>query len=87
MADDILITITDAETITVSIGDAWSSSFLELSDTPASYTGKAGLFLKVKADETGLEFGSGVGDMLKSVYDTDDDGVVDSTETFDGGIW
>jgi hypothetical protein len=29
----------------------------------------------------------GAGDMLKSVYDVDDNGVVDETETLDGGTW
>jgi len=31
--------------------------------------------------------GTGGGDMLKSVYDTGDDGVVDEAETIDGGVW
>lgn len=89
MTDDILITITDAEPINIVIGELWPESFIGLSDTPVNYTGKAGLFLKVKADETGLEFGSGsgVGDMLKSVYDADNDGIVDEAEVLDGGTW
>jgi len=29
----------------------------------------------------------GNGDMLKSIYDTDEDGVVDETEKVDGGIF
>lgn len=33
-----------------------SSTYLGLTDTPASYTGMAGKFFKVKADESGLEF-------------------------------
>ena len=36
-----------------------TKSFLGLSDTPNSYTGQAGKTVKVKADETGLEFGTG----------------------------
>ena len=35
------------------------SAFTDLSDVPASYTDQAGLFLKVKATEDGLEFGEG----------------------------
>ncbi|MGC9397119.1 MAG: hypothetical protein ACP5J4_19925 [Anaerolineae bacterium] len=35
--------------------------FLNLSDTPAVYTGMAGRVVTVKADETGLEFGTGGG--------------------------
>ena len=27
------------------------------------------------------------GDMLKSIYDVDDDGIVDEVEKIDGGIW
>lgn len=29
----------------------------------------------------------GAGDMLKSVYDADNDGVVDEAEVLDGGTW
>lgn len=36
-------------------------TFLGLTDTPSSYTGQAGLVVKVKGDETGLEFGTGGG--------------------------
>jgi len=36
-----------------------TKTFLELTDTPDSYTGQAGKIVKVKADETGLEFGEG----------------------------
>jgi hypothetical protein len=48
-----------------------SSTFLDLTDTPSSYTGNAGKFPKVNAGEDGLEFVAipGGGDMLTSVYD------------------
>jgi hypothetical protein len=38
-----------------------TKSFLGLSDTPNSYAGQSGKIVKVKADETGLEFGEGGG--------------------------
>lgn len=37
------------------------TDFLSLPDTPTSYTGAGGLFLKVKATEDGIEFASGGG--------------------------
>ncbi len=38
------------------IPDAPASTFLDLGDTPANYSGSANFTVKVKADETGLEF-------------------------------
>lgn len=63
-------------------GTGGSSTFTGLSDTPSSYSGHAGEFVRVNSGETGLEFNTpaGSGDMLKSVYDTDDDGIVDNSE-------
>lgn len=56
-------------------------SWLGLTDTPSSYSGKAGQYAKVNATETGLEFGTpdGTGDMTKAEYDTDagTSGIVD----------
>lgn len=48
-----------------------SYAFTGLTDTPASYTGQAGKFVKVNTNADGLEFASvgGGGDMLASVYD------------------
>jgi hypothetical protein len=68
---------------------AGATTFVELTDTPANYTGSAGLFAKVNAGETALEFasGSGVGDMLKATYDTNNNGIVDEAEKIDGGTW
>jgi hypothetical protein len=45
-----------------------------------SMAGNAGKVLAVKADENGYEYVDGMGDMHKSVYDTDGDGVVDRAE-------
>ncbi|MBA7596047.1 hypothetical protein ES703_07027 [subsurface metagenome] len=62
------------------------TEFLGLSDTPGSYAGEGGKYAKVHAAENALEFDtpSGGGDMLKSVYDTDDDGIVDNSEKLEG---
>lgn len=63
-------------------------SFTVLSDTPGSYSGFGGSVVSVKGDETGLEFTTaGSGDMLKSTYDTDDDGVVDEASLVNGGYF
>ena len=54
------------------------ASFLDLPDTPSSYTGQAGRVPLVNDTETGLVLsGAGAGDMYKSTYDTDDDGIID----------
>lgn len=42
-------------------GSGGASSFLQLSDTPSSYSGAGGQFVKVKAGENGLEFVAGSG--------------------------
>ena len=62
------------------------TEFLGLSDTPASYSGQGGKYAKVHTAENALEFDtpSGGGDMLKSIYDTDDDGIVDNAEKLEG---
>ncbi len=66
-------------------GASGATTFLGLTDTPGSYAGQAGKVASVKGSEDGLEFSSaGAGDMLKSVYDTDDDGVVDNSEKLEG---
>jgi len=38
-----------------------ASTFVELTDTPVNYTGQAGLYTKVNAGETALEFGTPAG--------------------------
>lgn len=45
------------------------------------------MFVKVNVEETGIEFASGIGDMLKATYDPDNNGVVNSSESVDGGTW
>ena len=39
-------------------GGSGATTFLQLTDTPSSYSGQAGKVVKVKSDETGLEFGT-----------------------------
>jgi len=74
-------------------GSAWKelsaegvSTVLGLTDTPSSYSGQAGKYARVNTGEDALEFATpgGGGDMLKSVYDTDDDGIVDNSEKLEG---
>lgn len=62
LTDDLLAKLTGLPT---------SYAFTGLTDTPSSYTGQAGKFVKVNATADGLEFASvgGGGDMLASVYD------------------
>jgi len=52
------MTFTDAVTGTKTLADlaAGASTFLDLTDTPSSYTGQAGKFARVKSTEDGLEF-------------------------------
>ena len=47
------------------LGAGGASSFTDLTDTPSSYSGQAGKYIKVKSDESGLEFDtpSGSGDI------------------------
>ena len=68
-------------------GSGGVSNFLSLSDTPSSFAGEQDKFIKINADATKLEFTtlSGGGDMTKAVYDIDDDGIVDISESVDGG--
>lgn len=61
-----------------------ASDFLDLTDTPSSYSGQGSKVVSVKGDETGLEFTSaGTGNMTKAVYDPNDDGTVNSAENAD----
>jgi hypothetical protein len=61
-------------------------SFDGLSDTPANKTGHALKVIRVNAGETALEYVtlSGGGDMLKSTYDTNDDGTVNDSDNLGG---
>jgi len=55
-----------------------AGAFTELSDTPSSYADQAGKALVVASEEDEIEFtDAGTGDMLKSVYDANDDGIID----------
>lgn len=49
---------------------AGSSTFLALTDTPASYSGQAGKYPKVNTGETALEFGTPSGGLSNIVEDT-----------------
>lgn len=62
--DDLLSKLTGLQT---------SYSFLNLTDTPSTYTGQQGKFVKVNATADALEFDSipGGGDMLALTYDPD----------------
>ena len=66
----------------VSLAKAVIANFLGLTDTPSTYSGQGSKWLRVKSSEDGIEFASapGGGDMLKSTYDTDEDGKVDKAE-------
>lgn len=56
-----------------------ATTFLGLTDTPSSYSGQNGKYVRVNSGETSLEFAtpSGSGDMTKAVYDPDDNGTID----------
>lgn len=83
--EDNYIIIEDNDIINAVIenfGYAKATSFVTLSDTPNSFVGKAGQYTKVNTLETALEFGSpsGSGDMIKAIYDTNNNGIVDSSQ-------
>jgi len=65
-----------------------ATTFTGLTDTPANYTGSSLKHVRINEGETALEFVTlgGGGDMLKSVYDTDTDNIVDKAETVDDGV-
>jgi len=50
----------------VDLGAGGVDTFLELTDTPASYAGQSGKIVKVKSTENGLEFGDNVATYLQS---------------------
>jgi hypothetical protein len=73
-------------------GGGGASAFTDLTDVPASYTGQAGKFPKVKSTEDGLEFATlaGGGDVLGPATSTDGhlavwDGT-DNKTLKDGGV-
>ena len=61
---------------TQSVGDG---AFIDLTDTPANYTGSSLKHVRVNVGETALEFVTlaGGGDMLKATYDSDEDSDID----------
>src|SRR5689334_23171079 len=52
-------------------GGSAVESFTELNDTPDSYTGQSGKVVKVKTDESGLEFNSDTSGVARSGSTTD----------------
>lgn len=56
------------------------ADFVTLSDTPSTFVGSAGLFLKVNTGETALEFGAGAADFA------DLTGTIAMTQIVDGSI-
>src|SRR5574343_2082565 len=56
-----------------------AESFIDLDDVPSTYAGQSGKYVKVKVDETGLEFGvpPGGGDMLAATFDADSNDAID----------
>lgn len=58
----------DAAAVRATIGVGDSTTFLDLTDTPASYSGQGGKFVRVDDDEIRLEFAtpSGSGDVVAS---------------------
>jgi parallel beta-helix repeat protein len=57
---------TDPATIAETEAATAYKSFLDLIDTPDTYVGQTGLFVKVNAGETALEFGAGGGGGIKT---------------------
>lgn len=57
-----------------------AADFVTLSDTPSTFVGSAGLFLKVNTGETALEFGAGAADFA------DLTGTIAMTQIVDGSI-
>jgi hypothetical protein len=74
------------ETLDEMVGGSGASSFRELTDVD-TYVGHGSEYVKVKATEDGIEYGTpaGAGDMTKAEYDVDDNGIVDSAMTVNDG--
>lgn len=64
-------------------GAGGSTTFDGLTDTPANKTGSALKYVRVNSGATALEYAdaAGGGDMLKSVYDPDEDGLIAAAQT------
>jgi hypothetical protein len=67
----------------------WVIRFLDLVDTPSTFTGQTLKYVRVNAAETDLEFVAlgGGGDMAKATYDVLDDGLVDADNAAYGAGW
>ena len=70
---DVLTTVAGEIQWQPGSGGGGGGSFITLTDTPSSYTGQAGKIVKVRADETGLEFdvSGGNSDTRKQYFTAD----------------
>lgn len=93
---DVIVGGTSIATIIGNLGSGTVTTFLALTDVPASYSGSGGEFLKVNSGATALEFVSGAepsdgdkGDITvtaSGVTWSIDAGVVDTAELTDNGV-
>lgn len=98
----VLVYTSGSMWVDIGAGGGGAATFLALIDTPGSYSGEGGKYVRVKATADGLEFATpaGAGDMLKATYDTNASDVVDKAEDlvivdqtegdflyFDGANW
>ena len=70
-------------TVTISGGGGSSSTFLELTDSPSSYSGHAGKSAIVNSGETALEFttiSGGGGTDANAIHDNVDDEIINISE-------
>ncbi len=78
-------------TITITGGGGGADSFLELTDTPSSYSGQGGKVVSVKSDASGLEFtegGSGGTQTLQDVRDENPNVSVENPDDENNtGVW
>lgn len=54
--EDINVTLAEPEDISVTLDQVGITNFLQLHDTPTSFTGEGGNFVRVKSSEDGVEF-------------------------------
>jgi hypothetical protein len=87
--EDCLAAVQDTDSLYISDGTSWNlvgvNVFTDLIDTPSSYSGQAGKYVKVKAAENGLEFadaGAG-GEDISPEFKNE----LSSTEAFTGELW
>jgi len=85
--DDIKVELLE-ETLNFQIDLSGVTKLIELVDAPHSY--ENGKYLKSTSNGFVLDTPAGGGDMLKSVYDTNNDGIVNKAEEalkIDGGVF